>query len=135
MDRKALNILLAALDLKQRQLADHMGYDKAYVVNVFNGFAPPSDAFKAAFGDAVADLVLGESRCEANRLPAQPLIDFLEQRAKCHGARSEFYESLGLKAQGWNRRKYVSESLLDRICCQLGIHPTQIYGTDYEVGA
>ena len=129
VDRKALNILLAALDIEQRELADRMGYDKAYVVNVLNGFSPPSDGFKAAFGDAIADLLLGESRTEANRLPARPLIDFLERRAKCHhGSRSEFYESLGLKAQGWNRRKYVSESLLDRICCQLGIHPSSIYG-------
>lgn len=135
VDRKALNILLAAFDIEQRELADRMGYDKGYVVNVFNGFTAPSEAFKDSFGEVVADLLLGSSRTECNRLPAAPLVEFLEQRAKHAGSRSEFYESLGLNCNGWNRRKYVSESLLDRICCHLGVHPTQIYGDKWEVTA
>lgn len=136
MDRKALNILLAALDMPQHELADRMGYDNGYVVNVLNGFTAPSDAFKAAFGDALSDLILGSSRTEAsNRLPAAPLIEYLERRAKQAGSRAEFYDSLGLKPQGWIRRKYVTESLLDRICCDLGVHPSSIYGSDYEVSA
>src|SRR5688572_3804626 len=103
VDRKTLNILLAALDLEQRELADRMGYDKSYLVNVLNGFSPPSDGFKAAFGEAIADLLLGDSRTEANRLPAQPLIDYLSKRAAESECRSQFYADLGLTPQGWNR--------------------------------
>ena len=36
-DRKALNIMLAALDLEQRELSALMGYEPAYVANVCNG--------------------------------------------------------------------------------------------------
>jgi transcriptional regulator with XRE-family HTH domain len=133
VDRKTLNILLAALDIEQRELAERMGYDKGYVVNIFNGFTAPSDGFKRTFGEVVADLVLGSSRTDVSRLPAQPLIEYLRRRAQEAECRSQFYEDLGLTPQGWHRRKYVSESLLDRICCQLGIHPSEIYGDDYEV--
>ena len=134
-DRKALNILLAALDIEQRELAERMGYDKGYVVNIFNGFTAPSDGFKKTFGEVVADLVLGSSRTDVSRLPAQPLIEYLRRRAQEAECRSQFYADLGLTPQGWHRRKYVSESLLDRICCQLGIHPSEIYGADYEVSS
>ena len=133
VDRTTVNVLLAALDIEQRQLAERMGYDKAYVVNVFNDFTAPSNAFKQAFGEAVADLVLGSSRTEASRLPAAPLVEFLEQRARRYPSRAQFYESLGLTSNGWQRRRWVSESLLDRICCELGVHPSAIYGSDYEV--
>ena len=133
VDRTTLNVLLAALDIEQRELADRMGYDKTYVVNVFCGFTAPSDAFKQAFGEAVADLVLGSSRTEVNRLPAAPLVEFLDRRAKQSTSRAQFYKSLGLKPQGWIRRRWVNESLLDRICCELGVHPSAIYGPDFEV--
>ncbi len=135
-NRTALNVLLAVLDVEQRELADRMGYDKVYVSNVMCGFTQPSDAFKAAFGEAVADLVLGTSRTQATRLPAAPLIEFLEARAKASGCRTRFYEELGLNASGWHRRrKYVTEAQLDRICCALGVHPSAIYGRDYEVAS
>ena len=135
VDRKAINVLLAALDVEQREFAARMGYDKGYVVNVFNGFTPPSDAFRQAFGEVVADLVIGSSRTDVSRLPAKPLVDFLDRRAAEGGSRQAFYEDLGLNRQGWQRRKHVSESLLDRICCQLGVHPSEIYGTDYEIAS
>ena len=128
VDRKSINILLAALDIEQRELAHRMGYDKVYVSNVLCGFTPASDAFKQSFGEVVADLVIGTSRTEASRLPAGPLVEFLENRAKSATCRSAFYEELGLNVQGWINRKYVTESLLDRICCQLGVHPSAIYG-------
>ena len=135
VDRKSINVLLAALDIEQRELAARMGYDKGYVVNVFNGFTPPSDAFRQAFGEVVADLVIGSSRTELSRLPAKPLVEFLDRRAQQVESRTAFYEDLGLNLQGWHRRKHVPEALLDRICCQLGVHPTEIYGTDYEVAS
>lgn len=128
VDRRTINVLLASLELEQRELAERMGYDKGYVVNVFNGFTPPSDGFKKAFGDVIADLVLGSSRTEVSRLPAAPLIEYLRKRANQAECRTRFYEDLGLTAQAWNRRKFVTEGLLDDICCRLGIHPSEIYG-------
>ena len=133
--RRSINVLLAALEIEQRELADRMGYDKGYVVNIFNGFTPPSDGFKKAFGEVIADLVLGSSRTDVSRLPAQPMIDYLSKRAAESECRSRFYADLGLTAQGWNRRKHVTAAQVDRICCRLGIHPTEIYGTDYEVAS
>ena len=135
VDRRGINILLAALDLEQRELAARMGYDKAYVVNVLNGFTMPSDAFKQAFGEAVADLLVGSSRTQVSRLPAKPLRDFLERRARDAECRTRFYEDLGLTRNGWHKRRYVSEALLDRVCCALGVHPSAIYGTDYEIAS
>ena len=135
-DRTALNVMLAVLDIEQREIAARMGYDASYVTNVFNGFTPPSEAFKHAFGEALADLLLGTSRTTSTRLPAAPLIEYLDARARQSGCRARFYEDLGLKASSWHRhRKFVSESQLDRICCALGVHPSAIYGRDYEVAS
>lgn len=135
VDRRTINVLLAALEIEQHELAERMGYDKGYVVNVFNTFTAPSDSFKKAFGEVVADLVLGSSRTHVSRLEAAPLIDYLRKRAQEAECRSQFYAHLGLTAQAWNRRKFVTASQVDDICCQLGIHPSEIYGTDYEVAS
>ena len=135
IDRKSINVLLAALDIEQRELAARMGYDKGYVVNVFNGFTPPSNAFRQAFGEVVADLVIGSSRTELSRLPAKPLVEFLDRRAMEASSRQAFYDDLGLNRQGWQNRKHVSEPLLDRICCELGVHPSEIYGNAYEIAS
>ena len=133
-NRQALNVLLAVLDVEQRELGDLMGYGHGYVANIFNGFTEPSDAFKRALGETLSDLLLGSSRTAEKYLPAQPLAEFLEQRAREASSRTEFYTALGLKAQGWDKREQVTESLVDRICCALGVHPSAIYGRDYEVG-
>ena len=133
-NRQALNVLLAVLDIEQRELSDLMGYRPAYVANVFNGFTEPSDAFKQALGQALSDLLLGTSRTEEKYLPANPLVEFLELRSKEAASRTEFYATLGLSPKGWNKLEQVTESLVDRICCALGVHPTAIYGRDYEVG-
>jgi len=133
-NRTALKVLLAALEIEQRALAKELGYEPGYVANVFNGCTPPSDAFKRAFGDVLADLLLGASRTEASRLPAQPLAEFLATRAKDTPCKSEFYAELGLSPQGWDKRRYVTDSLVDRVCCALGVHPSAIYGREYEVG-
>src|SRR5687768_10556013 len=82
IDRKTINVLLASLDIEQRELAARMGYDKGYVVNVLNGFTPASTAFKQAFGDVVAALVIGSTRTDVSRLPAKPLVEFLDNRAR-----------------------------------------------------
>ena len=135
VDRKSINVLLAALDIEQRELAARMGYDQGYVVNVLNRFTPPSNAFRQAFGEVIADVVIGSSRTELSRLPAQPLFEFLDRLAAEATSRQAFYDDLGLNRQGWQNRKHVSESLLDRICCELGVHPSEIYGTDYEIAS
>lgn len=135
VDRRTINVLLAAIEIEQRELAERMGYDKGCVVNVLNDFTPPSDGFKKVFGEVIADLVLGSSRTDVSRLPAQPMIDYLNKRAAESECRSRFYADLGLTAQGWNRRKFVTAAQVDRICCQLGIHPTEIYGAGYEVAS
>ena len=134
VDRKTISIMLAALDIEQRELAARMGYDKVYVSNVLCGFTAPSDGFKSAFGQTIADLVLGASRTEVTRIPAAPLVEYLSRRADEASCRSQFFQDLGLSPNGWHRRrKFVSEAQLDQICCALGIHPSEIYGTDYEV--
>jgi hypothetical protein len=47
VDRKALNVLLAVLDLEQRELAELMGYREGYVANVLNGFTKASASLPA----------------------------------------------------------------------------------------
>ena len=132
-NRTALNVVLAVLDIEQREFAADMGYDPAYVANVFNNSTPPSDAFKAAFGAALADHLLGRSRTQNSRLPARPLADYLARRAKEAPAREQFYADLGLSSHGWGKRRFVTEELVDRVCCELGVHPSAIYGRDYDV--
>lgn len=133
-NRQALNVLLAVLDIEQRELADLMGYRASYVANIFNGFTEPSDAFKQALGDTLSDLLLGTSRTAEKYLPAQPLAEFLEHRSRDASSRREFYADLGLSPHDWNKRERVTDSLVDRVCCALGVHPSAIYGRDYEVG-
>lgn len=132
-DRRGINVLLAALDIEQRELAARMGYRDGYVSNVFNGFAEPSNAFKEAFGDVVADLLLGPARRDGKTLPAAPLVEFLERRAQAASSRPQFYADLGVSPHGWNKRQVVTVALVDRVCCALGVHPSYVYGRDYDV--
>ena len=131
VDRIALKVVIAALDVEQRELAAEMGYQPAYVANVLNGFTPPSDAFKRAFGDAVAERLLGCSPRARRHLPAEPFAGFLEAASKSAPSRTRFYADLGLSIHGWGKRLFVTERLVDRVCCELGVHPTSIYGHEY----
>lgn len=133
-NRTALNVMLAALELEQREVAQLMGYDERYVSNVFNGFTSPSAAFKSEFGRVLADLLLGETNGGKSRgLPAKPFTDYIERRAGQAPNIADFYADLGLSRRGWSNRKFVSEELVDRVCCQLGIHISAIYGTDADI--
>lgn len=127
VDRRALKILLAALEMEQRDLASDMGYDVTYVANVVNGFTEPSDAFKRAFGDVVADVLLGPARLRHVSYPAEPLRRLIAQRAMGAPSKARFYADLGLTSQGWGKRQTVPASLVDRVCCALGVHPSAIY--------
>ena len=131
VDRKALNVLLAVLDIEQQQLADMMGYQRGYIANILNGFTKASPAFRTAFGAAVTHLIFGPEKSGGNRLPAKPLAELLERRAECASNKNRFYEDLGLCRASWTDRVSVTEELVDRICCRLGVHPSQLYGRDY----
>ena len=126
-DRRSINVLLAALDLDQRDLAERMGYRPGYVANVFNGCTRPSGAFKAAFGELLSDLLLGASRGTGDSYPADPLKDLIERRAVDASSRMQFYADLGLSCHGWNNRRQVSGAVVDQVCCALGVHPSAIY--------
>ena len=133
-NRTALNVMLAALELEQREVARLMGYDERYVSNVFNGFTPASCAFKRELGRVLADLLLGESNGGRSRgLPAKPFVEFLEKRSSEAPNVADFYDDLGLSRRGWSNRKFVSEDLVDRVCCELGIHISAIYSRDSDV--
>jgi hypothetical protein len=127
VDRRAINVLLAALDIEQRELAQMMGYDPRYVVNVVNGFTLPSEAFKDAFGKALADLLLGQTRREAKAYPAGPLVALMRKRAAQAPCKADFYADLGVTGNGWGTRRSVPVDLVDRICCALGVHPSAVY--------
>lgn len=127
VDRRSIDVLLAALGIEQRELAARMGYRPAYVVNVLNGFTPASPAFREAFGQLLAQLLLGIPLRAPQSFPAGPLQEFIERRAAVAASRAQFYADLGLSRHGWNKRRRVSAALVDRVCCDLGIHPSSIY--------
>lgn len=127
-DRRTLNILLAALELEQNQLADLMGYDKGYVANVFNGHTIARPAFRRAFGETIGSLILGNYEpLTAETYPARPLVSLVEKRAAQAPCRRDFYRDLGTSQQSLRNRKTLDAVLVDRICCALGIHPTSVY--------
>ena len=133
-NRTALNVMLAALELEQGEVARLMGYDERYVSNVFNSFTPPSGAFKSEFGRVLADLLLGQTNGGKSRgLRAKPFADYIERRAMQALSVPDFYADLGLSRRGWSNRKFVSEDVVDRVCCQLGIHISAIYGPNSDV--
>jgi hypothetical protein len=126
-DRRTLDVLLAALQVEQKDLARLMGYDKGYVTNVFNGHTIARPAFRRAFGDTIASLVLGNYEPPtAERYPAEPLVALLEQRALAASCKRDFYRDLGVNEQ-ITKRSTLDAVLVDRICCQLGLHPTSLY--------
>lgn len=132
VDRKAADVILAVVGLEKRELADLMGYRKGYVTNVMNGLTKASPAFKEAFGNAIAELVLGPSGPPLQTLPAAPLKELIKKRAEQAPCESQFYSDLGINPQGWNKRQVVTEVVVDKICCALGVHPSAIYDEIHE---
>ncbi len=133
VDRRAIKVLLACLELEVNELADHIGYDKGYVVNVLNGFTTASPAFRRAFGDTVASLLVGTNEDDVKETyPSEPLIRLIESRAAQAPSKLEFYRELGTSAQAIRNRKCFDGLFVDRICCALGVHPSSVYGLDYE---
>ena len=132
VDRKAVDVILAVVGIEQRELADLMGYRKGYVTNVMNGLAKASPAFREAFGSAIAELVLGPVGHPLQTLPAEPLRELIKRRAEQAPCKSQFYSDLGINPQGWNKRQVVTELVVDKICCALGVHPSAIYDDIHE---
>jgi transcriptional regulator with XRE-family HTH domain len=130
VDRRAINVLLAALDIQQRELAELTGYSPRYVANVLNGLTPVSKAFRGAFGQALADLLLGPEEPESRRYPAGPLVEVVRRRAEQAARKTDLYADLGVSPHTLATRELLSEELVDRVCCALGIHPTSLYGPD-----
>ena len=133
-DRKTIKVLLACLELEIRELADHMGYDEGYVVNVLNGFTEARPGFRRAFGETIGSLVLGTYEPEtAERYPAQPLVDYVMRRADEAPSKRDFYRDLGTSSQALKSRKTFDGIFVDRICCSLGVHSSSIYGHDADI--
>lgn len=134
VDRKTINILLAALDIEQHELAEIMGYDKGYVSNVFNGFTMARPGFRRALGETIGSLLLGTYEPAVKETyPAEPLLELISKRASLAVSKREFYRELGTNAQALKNRKSFDGLFVDRVCCQLGVHPSYVYGSDYEV--
>ncbi len=132
-DRKTIKILLACLELEVNELAEHLGYDGGYVVNVLNGFTKASPGFRRAFGDTVASWLLGTNEDDVKETyPPEPLIRLIEARAAQARSKLEFYRELGTSAQAIRSRNRFDGLFVDRICCALGVHPSSVYGLDYE---
>jgi hypothetical protein len=133
VDRRTIKILLASLELEPHQLAELMGYKRGYVINVLNGHAPVSSEFRIAFGDTLAQLLLGEPCPKAGLYPPGPLVELMQKRAAEALSVSEFYDDLRIQPSDLNGRDVVSERVVDRVCCALGVHPSAIYGSNGEV--
>jgi hypothetical protein len=134
IDRKAIKIMLACLELEVGDLARHMGYDRGYVVNVLNGLTPASPGFRRAFGETIGSLILGTHEAEVkDAYPPAPLIELIENRAADAVSKSDFYRDLGTNPQALRGRKSFDGVFVDRICCALGVHPSYVYGRDYDV--
>lgn len=134
VDRKSINVLLAALGIEQHELAEMMGYDKGYVSNVFNGFTEARPAFRRAFGETIGSLILGTfAPVSRETYPAGPLMELISARASQAESKREFYRELGTNASALRDRKTFDGVFVDRVCCALGVHPSSVYGSDYEV--
>ena len=134
VDRKSLHILLAALDIEQHELAEMMGYDRRYLSNVFNGFSEARPAFRRAFGETITTLLLGTYETSVKEsYPAAPLLELISKRAAQAVSKREFYSEIGTNAQALKNRKRFDGVFVDRVCCQLGVHPSSVYGADYDI--
>jgi hypothetical protein len=135
VDRRTINILLASLEIEISDLADHMGYDYGYVINVLNGFADAGPSFRRAFGETIGSLVLGSYDSEIDEsYPPEPLIALIEKRAAEAVSKRDFYRDLCTSHQALRSRKRFDGMLVDRLCCALGVHPSYVYGRDYDAG-
>ena len=134
VDRKTINILLAALDIEQHELSEMMGYDKGYVSNVFNGFTEARPAFRRAFGETIGSLILGTFEpLSRETYPAGPLVELIMARASQAVSKREFYREIGTNTSALRGRKTFDGLFVDRVCCALGVHPSSVYGDDYDV--
>jgi hypothetical protein len=131
VDRRAVKVILALCDMELKELAHHLGYEPRYVSNVLCRQVDPSRAFRRAFGETVANLVFGDRPARETRLPAAPLVELIERRAESAPSKRDFYADKGINMSYLTTRGWVKVTLVDRICCALGVHPSSLYGNDY----
>lgn len=132
IDRRAVRVLLALLDIDRKEFADRLGYDRRYVNNVLCGSTRPSPAFCRAFGDAVAELVFGDRSQCGRMLPSAPLLELVRRRARYAPRKRDFYSDNGINMNYLSSREFLSEAVVDRVCSSLGVHPSSLYGQDHE---
>ena len=135
IDRRALDVVLAVLEIDKRDLAEMMGYRSGYVTNVLCGFTKASPSFRQAFGRAIAELIFPADEDGPRTYPAGPLVELVQRRAAEAPSKEQFYSDLGISRHGWNKRAVVTDELVDRVCCALGVHPSSVYGADYDIAA
>ena len=135
VDKRTLNVLLALLGIDKHELAERMGYRDGYVKNVLCGVAKASPSFRQAFGAAITELILPPEDDRPQVYPAGPLAELVHRRAAEAPCKEQFYNDLGISRHGWNKRAMVPEELVDRVCCALGVHPSSVYGADYEAAS
>lgn len=136
VDRRAIRIVLAALELENGELAHQLGYDDGYAANVLTGHSPASPAFRRALGDVIVSLLLGPYEGSVREsYPAEPLVSLVRRRAVEAPSKRDFYAGIGTSPQALRNRKTFDGIFVDRICCALGVHPSSVYGRDYEVAS
>lgn len=129
IDRRAVRVIFALCDIEVRDFAECLGYDSGYVSNVLTGATRPSPAFCRAFGDVVAQLVFGPSCRNGAMLPSAPLLELVETRARYAASKGAFYADHGINIGYLRSHDVIRESVVDRICSALGVHPSAIYGS------
>lgn len=67
--------------------------------------------------------------------PPEPLIKLVEARATDAPNKRDFYRELGTSPLATKNRKSLDGAFVDRICFALGVHPTSVYGLDYDIQA
>lgn len=133
IDRRAVRVILALCDMELGDFAEDLGYERGYVSNILTGQTRPSPAFCRAFGDTVAQLVFGEGCSRARVLPSAPLLELVRRRARYAPRKRDFYSDNGINISYLTSRAFVTEALVDRICSALGVHPSAVYGRDYDI--
>lgn len=132
IDRKAMKVLLATLDLEQQELADRIGYEKGYVANVLNGLP------RHRLGSAVPRRHDRHAPAQSLRGDGQGELSVRAAYEARRGTRGRCAEQTRLLPRPRYRplaiknRTSLDGVFVDRICCTLGVHPTSVYGLDYD---
>lgn len=144
IDKRAIRVVLAALDWKVADLGRAMGRSRKAVSNVLTGHEPASDRFVEEFGLAIADAIFEAETLVVRRrfndaielFPAGPLRDAVRVYARREGMDSRAIAvGCGLDGAVWSQARLFDPDVVDRICDVIHIHPTEVYPDYYERAA